>query len=229
MIKIIFLMLICHFIGDYYLQSNKIAGKKAKSYHYTIIHCFYYLVPFVCVGIVLFKGNLIGLLYLFLVTLSHAFTDLCKLRILKKEPGKKLSYVLDQLCHYAFIVCITLLFKNQMNKISSLYLSSLSLDTLKALLLGVCLGQPHFITNCLLFYKDIKPSNFFGMKNLLLKLFEIIQALFIGFDQYIFFIVITVCFFFFAFAKKKETKDYLMTGLSNTITAILLFCLFKMV
>ena len=67
------------------------------------------------------------------------------------------------------------------------------------------------------------------MKNLLLKLFEIIQALFIGFAQYIFFIVITVCFFFFAFAKKKETKDYLMTGLSNTITAILLFCLFKMV
>ncbi|MDO5812754.1 MAG: DUF3307 domain-containing protein, partial [Bacillota bacterium] len=134
MIKIIFLMLICHFIGDYYLQSNKIAGKKAKSYHYTLIHCFYYLVPFACVGVVLFKGNLIGLLYLFLVTLSHAFTDLSKLRILKKKTGKKLSYVLDQLCHYGFIVLITLLFKNQMDKISSLYLISLSLDTLKALL-----------------------------------------------------------------------------------------------
>lgn len=228
MIKVIVLMLICHFIGDYYLQSNKIANRKAKSYHYTLIHCLYYLIPFVFVEIVLFKGNLIGLFYLFLLTLSHAVTDLCKLSILKKKPGKKVSYVLDQLCHYFFIVAITYLFQSHIEKISSLYLGYISLNALKALLVCVCLGQPHFITNCLLFYKDIRPSNFFSTKYLFFKLFGMLQALCMYWNKYLF-LVITICFFVFTYKKKQETSDYIKMGLSNTFSTILLSCLLNMI
>lgn len=227
MIKVIFLMFICHFIGDYYLQSNKIAGRKAKSYRNTLLHCLYYLVPFIFVEILIFKAATFELFYLFLITLSHAVVDLSKLTLLKKENGNKLSYILDQICHSFFIIFITLLFQNRIEITSELYLSKVSLDSLKMMLLCVYMGQPHFITDCILFFKEIKPSNFFGLKYLWLKLFSIIEALLFWLNKSLLFIMMTGLFFIYIFSKEKNNHDYINIGLTTTFTIILVSCLFK--
>lgn len=40
------MLLLCHFIGDYYLQTNKMAQSKENSLRETLIHSMFYAVPF---------------------------------------------------------------------------------------------------------------------------------------------------------------------------------------
>ena len=42
----IFLIVICHLIGDYVLQSDFIATTKGSNWYHLFVHCALYVVPF---------------------------------------------------------------------------------------------------------------------------------------------------------------------------------------
>lgn len=79
-------LILCHFVGDYILQTDFIAKTKGNNYYHLIVHCLLYCLPFYIVfGMV---WQLIPLLVL------HIIIDLLKAKY------KLISYWLDQLLHY---------------------------------------------------------------------------------------------------------------------------------
>lgn len=87
----IFLLLICHLIGDYVLQSNFLAETKGENWYHLFVHSVLYTVPFyICFG---FNG---GLIYL---AVTHFIIDTLKARF------NCLSYVGDQIGHYLIVAC----------------------------------------------------------------------------------------------------------------------------
>ena len=89
--KIIYILLLSHFIGDYVLQSDFVAKTKGENWWHLIVHCALYTVPFaLSFGI---NGRLVGLF------VSHIIIDALKAR------WHTISYGADQLLHiFAMII-----------------------------------------------------------------------------------------------------------------------------
>ena len=83
----IFLIVICHLIGDYVLQSNFIATTKGSNWYHLFVHCALYVVPFY-----IFFGLDLRIGILFVV---HIVVDPLKAR------WNKTTYFQDQVIHYA--------------------------------------------------------------------------------------------------------------------------------
>ena len=85
----IFLLIICHLLGDYVLQCDFIAKTKGDNWYHLLVHCFLYVVPFYFVfG---WSWHLLFLLW------SHIPIDSLKAR------WKKISYTTDQVLHYLML------------------------------------------------------------------------------------------------------------------------------
>lgn len=51
MLENIFLIIMCHLIGDYVLQSDFIAKTKGENWYHLFVHCALYVLPFyLCFG-----------------------------------------------------------------------------------------------------------------------------------------------------------------------------------
>ena len=86
MIERIFLLVLCHLVGDYVLQIDFIANTKGENWYHLLVHCFLYVVPFYFV---------FGLCWqLYVVFLVHVVVDSLKAR------WKVINYVTDQVLHY---------------------------------------------------------------------------------------------------------------------------------
>lgn len=83
----IFLIVICHLIGDYVLQSDFIATTKGSNWYHLFVHCALYVVPFY-----IFFGLDWRIVILFVV---HIVVDPLKAR------WNKTTYFQDQVIHYA--------------------------------------------------------------------------------------------------------------------------------
>lgn len=94
MMETIFKIILCHLIGDYFLQVDFIANTKGSNWYHLIVHCILYIFPFY----VLFGFDW-KLLPLFL---SHIIIDALKAR------WGKIGYPMDQFLHYevAFVLYI---------------------------------------------------------------------------------------------------------------------------
>lgn len=46
MIETIFILIICHIIGDYLFQNAFIASTKGSNWYHLFVHCVLYAVPF---------------------------------------------------------------------------------------------------------------------------------------------------------------------------------------
>ena len=92
MIECLYLVLICHAIGDYVLQSSFLADTKGSNWWHLIIHCILYSVPFyICYGINVELGILI---------VTHFIIDALKARY------KEISYFTDQILHLIILFFI---------------------------------------------------------------------------------------------------------------------------
>lgn len=92
MIERLYLVLICHAIGDYVLQSSFLANTKGSNWWHLIIHCILYSVPFyICYGINVELGILI---------VAHFIIDALKARY------KEISYITDQILHLIILFFI---------------------------------------------------------------------------------------------------------------------------
>ena len=86
----IIILIVCHLIGDYVLQSDFIANTKGSNWYHLLVHCVLYCVPFLI---------MYGLVWQLVVTfILHLIVDPLKARY------KRISYVQDQLIHYLTLV-----------------------------------------------------------------------------------------------------------------------------
>lgn len=92
--KNIFLIIMCHLIGDYALQSEYIATTKGTNWYHLFVHCMLYILPFyMCFG---FTWQLIILFS------THCMVDALKARY------HKITYSIDQIVHYATLLILYL-------------------------------------------------------------------------------------------------------------------------
>ena len=84
------ILVLCHLIGDYVLQSDYIAKTKGENWYHLFVHSALYCVPFIMV-----YGMVDACLHLFI---SHMIIDATKARY------KSIGYVLDQAFHYYAIL-----------------------------------------------------------------------------------------------------------------------------
>ena len=90
MAKTLFILVICHLIGDYFLQSDFIAKTKGQNWYHLFVHCILYVVPFYIA---------FGLdLRLVIIFISHVIIDALKARY------HAISYLGDQVIHYVIMV-----------------------------------------------------------------------------------------------------------------------------
>ena len=94
MINLVIKLIMCHMIGDYFLQSDFLATTKGKNWYHLFVHSVLYCVPFVIMFGIDWK---LGVLLL-----SHTLIDPLKARY------NKITYVQDQVLHY--IICLIYLF-----------------------------------------------------------------------------------------------------------------------
>lgn len=99
MLEIIYKLFLCHFIGDYVLQTDYLAKTKGENWWHMIAHCMAYTTAFIfCFGF----GWEILLLFL-----SHLIIDSLKVRANKKEGNTKgINYIADQLLHISFLLFV---------------------------------------------------------------------------------------------------------------------------
>lgn len=106
------LLLISHILGDFHLQSPRMARKKSKEPHFLIAHLT--IVNSLLIVIGLLAPSL--WLSLLVVGLSHSLIDLAKPRI---EKGLRLSapaiFTLDQILHLAIILLVATKFSQGLN------------------------------------------------------------------------------------------------------------------
>ena len=94
MLKNLFLVVMCHLIGDYVLQIDYIAKTKGENWYHLFVHCALYVLPFyICFG---FDWRLA------LIFITHIFIDATKAKY------KGINYIEDQFLHY-YICLIYLL------------------------------------------------------------------------------------------------------------------------
>lgn len=85
MTELIYKLLICHFVGDYVLQTDFLAKTKGENLWHMIAHCFLYTLPFaVAFGIDE---------RIFILMASHFIVDSLK------SKWKIIGYVTDQVLH----------------------------------------------------------------------------------------------------------------------------------
>lgn len=89
MFETITVLIMCHMIGDYVLQTRFVAESKGTNWYHLFVHCVLYAAPFyICFGFVWQLG---------IVFISHMIIDPLKARC------GVLNYWQDQVLHY--LIC----------------------------------------------------------------------------------------------------------------------------
>ena len=86
MIEKLLILVMCHMIGDYVLQTDFLAKTKGENWYHLIVHSVLYSVPFFIVF-----GNVEVTIF---IIISHIIIDAVKARF------KAINYVTDQILHY---------------------------------------------------------------------------------------------------------------------------------
>lgn len=106
------LMLIGHFLGDFYFQSNSLAVEKEKNISKLFLHCLIYLVVMVLVIIPILGGS--AFIYALIASIAHLIVDVVKftykLNCKNKFSDRKeaIVYLIDQAVHISCIIFIVL-------------------------------------------------------------------------------------------------------------------------
>lgn len=105
-------IILAHIIGDFYLQTDKIAEKKKNSNMYLAIHCILYTIV-VSIGLYILTGNRMEILKdAGLIFLSHGVADLLKQKLCKKINKYEFRiFLLDQSVHIGSLFLIFCLMK----------------------------------------------------------------------------------------------------------------------
>ena len=89
-----FELILCHLIGDYVLQIDRIADTKGTNMYHLFVHCALYCAPFYFLFGVSWQ--------LAFIFIAHVIVDLLKARY------KKIDYKTDQILHYVVLMILWL-------------------------------------------------------------------------------------------------------------------------
>jgi hypothetical protein len=105
-------LLICHFIGDYYLQTPILSARKKSEFEGLLIHSLLYMIPFLSlIGWGKFNANFDKLFFLATIWLSHFLVDATKSYFQRHwVDGKSnsVSYMLDQGMHLLILYGVSI-------------------------------------------------------------------------------------------------------------------------
>ncbi|MGT2887338.1 DUF3307 domain-containing protein [Streptococcus didelphis] len=121
---ILCLLLICHFLSDFHLQSQKIADLKNSNLSYLLKHLLLVALPLAVLCLLNFRNSDIYIIILG----SHALIDYLKPRITKLLKVKvSFIFLLDQFLHILIILIASqfLRHSNQLNWLNPAYLNGL--------------------------------------------------------------------------------------------------------
>lgn len=173
--NLLIILLIGHFLGDYYFQNDRLAkGKKEKISHLFIHGCIYLVISTL---LVLPMGQIEALLLVLVITLAHVCIDGIKYsvakivegrghtkvnRLLKKWEEQGLIYSVDQLLHIALIVIVVYGYSSRYGNLMAWHLPfgtwSIRNDVLRYILAILIILKPTNITFRALFAQN-KPSD----------------------------------------------------------------------
>ena len=89
MINTIIILVMCHLVGDYVLQTRFVAESKGQNWYHMFVHCVLYCVPFAFMfGITWQLAVIFG---------THMIIDPLKAR------WGKINYPIDQVLHYLIL------------------------------------------------------------------------------------------------------------------------------
>lgn len=116
------LLLISHFIGDYYLQSAELAELKQQKFIYILKHGIIYSLPCLILLGLVFDTSL--LLYFGAYIVSHIILDFLKSVVLKSRglnhKTYKAVYVTDQLLHILIIAALSSIYTSNYGDVNFL-------------------------------------------------------------------------------------------------------------
>ena len=85
-IKDIIILIMCHLIGDYVLQSRFVADTKGSNWYHLFVHSILYIIPFCFLYGIIWQSVVVCVL--------HFIIDALKARY------DKITYIQDQVAHY---------------------------------------------------------------------------------------------------------------------------------
>lgn len=116
--SLLFLLLIGHFLGDFYFQTDEIARNKKKSKANLIKHCLLYTLAMVIVILPLFNIEL--LICSLAISLIHFIVDFIKSKKEYRENSEAVVYFVDQLIHL-LVIFIFVIYISQNIYVSYIY------------------------------------------------------------------------------------------------------------
>lgn len=150
-------LLICHFLSDYQLQSQKIADFKNKDWSFFIKHM--YGVAFPLLILMLFNPKF--WIIFVIIFLSHALIDFLKPYLIKWfQLSQNLSFLIDQFLHLFVIVIVSHF------DIEDAFQLPISTHSLTIILFLVLITKPSNISFKILFGK-FQPDQFEKMDTIL--------------------------------------------------------------
>lgn len=110
------LIILGHIIGDFYLQTDKMAENKKKSMKYMIMHCLIYALLMAIIIFLLSNSIMQTLLITGLILITHFLIDIVKKHIYKKyEKYEYMIFLLDQVVHILVLSCIYYIFYSKLH------------------------------------------------------------------------------------------------------------------
>lgn len=109
--NILLLLLIGHFIGDFYLQSDKVANNKYGCKIHLIKHCVLYAISMIVVILPVFNVDI--LIIALIISFIHLVVDFAKTIFKNKEKNRVVIYILDQIIHLFVIFCFAILISSK--------------------------------------------------------------------------------------------------------------------
>lgn len=104
------ILLLLHFLGDFYLQTNKLSKLKSEGFKYVLLHVLIYVILFIPLLLISMKTLVVALILLG-IFISHALCDYFMSSIHKGNKSLKILLI-DQSFHILTLIIVWIMLKD---------------------------------------------------------------------------------------------------------------------
>jgi hypothetical protein len=226
-------LLICHFIGDYYLQTSALSTRKRSEFEGLLFHSVFYMIPFLSI---LFLGTFYSrfdtLFFLGVIWMTHFLVDALKSSISRRFTNRQheeISYLLDQVLHLLILYGISV----SLFRFDLINLGSNIIEIQRWVLYILLILKPANVTFRIVFARyqsnDADDDSIRGAGTMIGSLERLLMALMIGLQQFSAIgLVLTAKSIarYDKISKRPAFAEYFLIGtLYSTIATVLLYIL----